>query len=417
MDKAKIAKLPSGIGVWKTVNGRGEVFWLVRMGKRYTGGPVVKKHFKTLADAKEWLFGEEGKNRKVPSVSMIDLKKDAGAGAFQLTASQISEAAAAIKSLGDTATLTEAVKYFLKHARPVGGVFSLQEAIDALIKDKKAAGKGDRHLNGLRWNLERFAGDFTKLKIHEITRQHIEEWLEEEEDFSTTTRRNYFRDLSILFNFALKREWVASVPLVGITKPTPGPGEIRILSPEDTREFLDAAGKVFPPIVAPLAIKFFAGLRTSELFKLEWSKVNSDQILIEANHAKTRKRRGVSISPNLKVWLQGLLKDKGPVTDVKHNAWHRRIQAIVEHVNLERKKAHGKKAVEFRLPSNFARHSFCSYHYAYHRNENLTAAEAGNSPGVIFSNYREMVTPEKATSYWSILPENPTTAGPATPQT
>jgi hypothetical protein len=40
----------------------------------------------------------------------------------------------------------------------------------------------------------------------------------------------------------------------------------------------------------------------------------------------------------------------------------------------------------FRLPPNFARHSFCSYHYALHRNENLTAAEAGNSPNVIFSN-------------------------------
>lgn len=415
MDKAKIAKLPSGIGVWKTVNGRGEVFWLVRMGKRYTGGPVVKKHFKTLADAKEWLFGEEGKSRKAPSVSMIDLKKDAGAGAFQLTASQISEAAAAIKSLGDTATLTEAVKYFLKHARPVGGVFSLQEAIDALIKDKKAAGKGDRHLNGLRWNLERFAGDFTKLKIHEVTRQHIEEWLEEE-DFSTTTRRNYFRDLSILFNFALKREWVASVPLVGITKPTPGPEEIRILSPEDTRELLVAASKVFPDIVAPLAIKFFAGLRTSELFQLDWSNVNSDQILIEAKKVKTRKRRVVSIPSNLKVWLQGRRKDKGPVTDVKHNAWHRRIQSIVEHIDAEREKAHGKKAVEFRLPSNFARHSFCSYHYAYHLNENLTAAEAGNSPGMIFSNYRELVTPEKAKAYWGILPENPETGSPATPQ-
>jgi hypothetical protein len=55
-------------------------------------------------------------------------------------------------------------------------------------------------------------------------------------------------------------------------------------------------------------------------------------------------------------------------------------------------------------PPNFARHSYCSYHYALHRNENLTAAEAGNSPNVIFSNYREMVTPEQAKDYWEIRP-------------
>lgn len=174
--------------------------------------------------------------------------------------------------------------------------------------------------------------------------------------------------------------------------------------------------KIFPDIVAPLAIKFFAGLRTSELFQLDWSSVNSDQILIGAKKVKARKRRAVSIPPNLKAWLQGRCKDKGPVTDVKHNAWHRRIQSIVEHINAERTKAQGKKAAQFRLPSNFARHSFCSYHYAYHLNENLTAAEAGNSPGMIFPNYRGLVTPERAKAFWGILPENPVTESPATPQ-
>jgi integrase len=161
---------------------------------------------------------------------------------------------------------------------------------------------------------------------------------------------------------------------------------------------------LFEDITAPLAIKLFAGLRTSELFQLDWANVKESQIVIEAKTAKTRKRRVVSISENLQAWLEGHRKMKGPVTELKHNAWHRKLHSLVGYVNGFRKNAKTRQDYNFRLPPNFARHSFCSYHYALHRNENLTAAEAGNSPNVIFSNYREMVTPEQAKDYWEIRP-------------
>jgi integrase len=420
--KALIAGLPAGVGVSKAPNGRGRKYWRVRLGKKFTGGRPYPKCFDTLSEAKEWIFGE-GQNEKAPSVAMVDLKRQAGASGFELSSSQLSEAMTAIRNLGDIASLTEAVDYFLQHARPVGGIVTIQEAIDTLIKDKEAAGKGERHTNGLRWNLERFADDHEKLHLHEVAREHIEEWLQDAE-FSTTTRRNYIRDLSILFNFALKREWVARIPLVGITKPTPESGEIRILSPEDTAELLQATKvrreietplgsmmvNLFEDITAPLAIKLFAGLRTSELFQLDWANVKESQIVIEAKTAKTRKRRVVSISENLQAWLEGHRKVKGPVTELKYNAWHRKLQSLVGYVNGFRKHAKTGQDYNFRLPPNFARHSFCSYHYALHRNENLTAAEAGNSPNVIFSNYREMVAPEAAKAYWEIRPASPAPA-------
>lgn len=399
MQKSKIANLPSGVGVTKTKSGRGLVYWRVRFGKRFTGGPTVRRDFPTLAKAKAWIFGE-GQNQRANPGSMVALKKEAGASAFKLSAAQISEAAAAFKRLGEAGTLTEAVNYYLKHSRPVGGAYSLQEAIDALIKDKETAGKGQRHLKGLRWSLERFAQDFPKIQLHEVTRRHVEEWLGEE-DFSTTTRRNYLRDLSILFNFALRRDWVAKTPLTGITKPTPGPSEIRILSPQDSAELMSTVRSVCPEIAVALAIKLFAGLRTSELFCLDWSKIGTNQITVDAKSSKTRARRVVTISRNLKAWLEMEGEKRGPVTGSQNNAWHRRLQHVEETMNLVRRQ---DGRTEFRLPPNFARHSFCSYHYAFHRNENMTAAEAGNSPAVIFSNYREMVSPEEAARYWEIFP-------------
>ncbi len=407
MNRAKIANLPSGVGVNKTKSGRGKEFWRVRLGKRFTGGPVVKKDFASLADAKEWVFGE-GQRKKPNPGPVVLLKQQAGLSAFKMSPALIAEAAAAIQSLGTTGTLTEAVRYFLKHAKPVGGTKTLQEAIDALIADKTAAGKGERHLKGLRWSLERFAEDFSKVRLHEIRRDQIVEWLDEE-DFGTTTRGNYLRDLSILYNFAHQREWVASIPLTGITRPAPGPGEIKILSPEHTTEFLHVAERVAPEIVSALAIKFFAGLRTSELFALDWKLVSSKQITIQAKSAKTRKRRVVTVSQNLQVWLARYSGQAGHVTPHTHNAWHRRLEMVEAEVTNERLENPDKpQAAPFRLPSNCARHSFCSYHYAEFRNENLTAAEAGNSPKVIFSNYRELVERESAARYWRILPsDNP----------
>jgi len=56
--RARIKDLPSGVGVTKTASGRGREFWRVRLGKRFTGGPVVKKDFSV-----EYEFHETSRRR------------------------------------------------------------------------------------------------------------------------------------------------------------------------------------------------------------------------------------------------------------------------------------------------------------------------------------------------------------------
>jgi hypothetical protein len=56
------------------------------------------------------------------------------------------------------------------------------------------------------------------------------------------------------------------------------------------------------------------------------------------------------------------------------------------------------------LRINILRHTFGSYHYSLHHSENLTAAEMGNSPAVVFRHYRTIVTPEAAARFWKLLP-------------
>jgi len=59
------------------------------------------------------------------------------------------------------------------------------------------------------------------------------------------------------------------------------------------------------------------------------------------------------------------------------------------------------------FPSSFRaslRHSFGSYHYAQHSDENRTAAEMGNTPAVIFRHYRALVKPEATKAFWLLRP-------------
>ena len=45
---------------------------------------------------------------------------------------------------------------------------------------------------------------------------------------------------------------------------------------------------------------------------------------------------------------------------------------------------------------NGLRHAFCTYHFAVHANENLTAAQAGNSPAMIHAHYKGLATKAEA---------------------
>ena len=321
---------------------------------------------------------------------MVDLKERAGGAAFGLSAAQISEAASAFRVLAATKlSLTEAIGYAVRHAIPPSGEMPLDDALKSLCKVKRSAGRDEKYISGLEWSIGRFSKDFKNTTLHEVTRDEVEDWLEEE-NFSKVTRRNYIRDLHILFKFALERGWTSVNPIAGIEKPDNKTGEISIFTPDQVKALLGVAQGA---VLAGIAIKTFAGLRTSELLKLDWSDVDTGQIIVKAAHAKTRRRRVVTVTENLLAWLRPLQKQTGLVAPFTPRQWHDRVSAVA---------AESKVAP---LPKNVMRHSFCSFHLAKHKNENLTAAEAGNSPAIIYEHYRAIIRDEKKIEeFWKIVP-------------
>ena len=177
-----------------------------------------------------------------------------------------------------------------------------------------------------------------------------------------------------------------------------------ILTPGEAEKLLAAALYCMPEMATPIAIGLFAGLRRSEICALDWSEIDLEArtIEIKASKAKTRQRRIVTIQENLLEWLLKPTKKKGDVApDV--DLFGERLKHLVNG-RAATDDDPGRPAVVNEWPHNGLRHSFGSYFFGKTKNENLTAAEMGNSPGVVFKHYRAVVKQPDVESYWQITP-------------
>src|SRR5205823_4366336 len=150
-----------------------------------------------------------------------------------------------------------------------------------------------------------------------------------------------------------------------------------------------------------LALAAFAGLRSEEVLRLDWSDVERRPGFIEvaAHKAKTQTRRIVPISDNLARWL-AIAPRKGERLWPHSKAWF--FEAM-------RNTADASKVM---WKQNALRHSWISYRLAEIQDVNRLALEAGNSPQMIFRHYRELATPEQARTWFSIVPEKATNVVP-----
>jgi integrase len=151
-----------------------------------------------------------------------------------------------------------------------------------------------------------------------------------------------------------------------------------------------------------LALAAFAGLRSEEILRLDWSDVERRPGFIEiaADKAKTAARRLVPITPNLARWLA--LSPRNAERVWRHSkAWFfEATRDTVKRINEQRK----PREPRFKWKANALRHSFISYRLADIQDTNRVALEAGNSPRMIFQHYRELCTPADARTWFALAP-------------
>ena len=118
-------------------------------------------------------------------------------------------------------------------------------------------------------------------------------------------------------------------------------------------------------------------------------------IEVKGIKAKTRQQRLVHIADNLLEWLTPHRKSTGLITpDRNIDLFSERLRGLA------------KKAGINPWPHNAMRHRFGSYFLSRTKDENLTASEMGNSPGVVFRHYRAVVKDAEVAEYWRVSPTN-----------
>jgi integrase len=289
-------------------------------------------------------------------------------------------------------TIRQATDFAINHLEKIRRCnVTIAQLTEEMIEAKKRDGRAEKYLESLRGYLGRFCKTFGHRPVAAVTVEELDSWLRNLA-YSPKSRANFRQNIGVLFGYAKQRRMITENPIEFTARPKLIDKPPGILTPDETRALLEAAGRIEPEVVPMLAIGAFAGLRDSEIHRLDWSEVKLDRghIEIRAAKAKSARRRLVPIQPNLADWLRPYAGRAGYVVPDGYRGMVGRAR---------------KAANIADWPHNALRHSFASYRLADSQDAPRTALELGHtSPQLVFQHYREVVTPEDAARYWDVRP-------------
>jgi integrase len=134
-------------------------------------------------------------------------------------------------------------------------------------------------------------------------------------------------------------------------------------------------------------------MRFKEITRLVWEDVlgRPDHIEVKAAKSKTRSRRLIPTCPALAAWLEPYRDRTGLVWTKGYDMLHEDFAALRESLEIPNRR-------------NGLRHAFVSAHFAAYSDENLTAAQAGNSPQMIHAHYKGLLTKAEGEAWFAVTP-------------
>ncbi len=338
-------------------------------------------------------------------------------------------------SLPTRPTLTEAATHYAAHLRKTVAVEAvpLRDARKACLADKEARGvlrarsamqleSSLRLFENWLLLLPRYQGpsidEHWSPPVSDVTGEDVTAYLESLRGrgglpAAVKTRRNVHTDLQNFFNWCLgtendkplstKRRWHFLNPTAGVTARKPEQGSPDVLSLTQAVELMEAVESFQAGALVPyFALALFAGIRPGPDGELRKLAVHAHRdkpcreaggrplidlergvITITADIAKTRRKRVLTVQPNLDRWLKAYGVE---ILPDRHRAGIDKI----------RKK--------FALGHDVLRHSFISYHVAAFRSKGDTALQAGTSEAIIDAHYLNLPTQPEGVAFFGIVP-------------
>jgi integrase len=254
--------------------------------------------------------------------------------------------------------------------------------------------------------LRKFADTFPGTSVSDLSKEHLDTFIGSLDKLKTKTgkgravgsakSRNHYRAVVQQFlQWAVRKDYLAPTHRLNeadaMRPEHANTAEVEFYTPGEFAALLENAEETLRPVIA---IGGLAGLRSAELLRLDWADVwrVAGHIEITAGKSKTRQRRLVEICPALGAWLEPYRQQK------TGKFWPGEERTYLEH--------YGElcETAEITRKANGLRHSFCSFHFALHANENQTAQQAGNSPAMIHAHYKGLATKADAEKWFNVMP-------------
>lgn len=316
-----------------------------------------------------------------------------GREALALPAHEVSEFIKARKRLADYGkSVCDAADFLIHHLEKIRRCkITVAQLADEVIVAKRSDRMSAVYLADLRKRLTHFCRDFGDRPIASLTVEEIDNWLRAL-PLSPKSRANYRANVGVLFSYATRRRMLDFNPVLHTAKPKLPDNPPEIFTVDELRALFESASRQAPDVVPMLTIGAFAGLRDAEIKRLDWAEVDlaRGHVEVKGSKAKSARRRIVPMQPNLAAWLTPYAAMSGRVVPTNER---KKLDAVCEAAKL------------VRWPKNGLRHSFASYRLEAIHDAPRVATELGHtSPKMLYSTYRELVLPEEAERYWSILP-------------
>jgi integrase len=395
---------------------------IVTVPGKVTGKGRDRRQFTTLQSAKEYArqacqgvsamggkFLDLEHEDRQQALSLLSAIKERGGEAADVVA----DVQSALKALsGSALTLSQCVQFALPRLAPAKAV-TVAEAVTEYLRTLENQVSGEhRRTTGVY--LSRLTAKFGTLPISHLDGVKINELLGglRRRDRKTKAgkvipggavsnkfRRHVLGATRAVVRFAIGRGWLAKgvvdFEVVQAPRKDRG-GKIEIYSAHELAALLKTANETDAELVPFLVLGAFSGLRTAEIERIDWGDIKLEQghVVVGADKAKTASNRLAHLPPNAGLWLGSSAKRAGRVfvLDTTGSVFTGRVHALAKRAGLGRWR------------KNALRHSYISHRIAVVQDVNKVALEAGNSPAIIFRNYRALVTQAEAVNYFAIVP-------------
>jgi integrase len=288
--------------------------------------------------------------------------------------------------------VTEAAKHYAKLLEERATSWTVNGAAKAWLDSRKSKGRSVEYLRGAKLKLKKFQDVFGESSLADIRQLDVEQWANGL-GLGTQTVCHHLQVLNAMFAHAVKRGGSPRNPVEGIERPDVIRPEAGILSPSQLRSLLEHLPDDTVPYVV---LSAFAGLRPSEVMRLDWSEVNlaTGFISVFGGKAKTKRRRAVKMTDNLKAWLKPLAKETGKVVK------------LADITIRQKRMIPARTKAGIKWLHDCLRHSAATYWLETEGDSARVAAWLGDSEVTLHQHYKgKMNDPADAAEWFAIMPE------------